>query len=298
MSRRISPMPVQLDERGLYVFESRHSDAFTMRFGQWDFHKLGVIEDGRGELQTHDRQWPLEPYDCLYIPPRVTHRFADHAQSPLTLMMVCFTTDVLAKHAATRSGLRLLEQRCPQPTVIPLKATHQRRDILHGYQTMIFEQSRRHDESAMIVLSETLRLIANFLRAQQHEMELQRHNSTDHRIVAALEFLHTEFIRPITVDDLAAIAQLSYRRFTYRFKQYTGSTVHQYLADLRIGYAKERLRASGNILHSAMQAGFSDLGHFYRMFKRHTGMTPRMYIENERQGDQGNQDRIRVRSGS
>ena len=47
----------------------------------------------------------------------------------------------------------------------------------------------------------------------------------------------------------------------------------QYLSERRVAYAQERLRQTGQIMYAAVAAGFSDVTHFYRVFKRMTGMT-------------------------
>jgi AraC-like DNA-binding protein len=46
-----------------------------------------------------------------------------------------------------------------------------------------------------------------------------------------------------------------------------------------VEFAQKRLLETGNVLFSALDAGFGDLSNFYRVFKKETGLTPRQYIE-------------------
>jgi AraC-like DNA-binding protein len=101
--------------------------------------------------------------------------------------------------------------------------------------------------------------------------------------MAAMAYLQDHFTQPICIEELADLSRMSYRAFTSHFRRYTGSTVVEYLHQKRIAFAKQRLLATGDILASAYDAGFADLAHFYRIFKRMTGQTPRQYMLTQRQ---------------
>jgi AraC family transcriptional regulator of adaptative response / methylphosphotriester-DNA alkyltransferase methyltransferase len=62
------------------------------------------------------------------------------------------------------------------------------------------------------------------------------------------------------------------------FRSEYGMTPVEYLAQVRVGYAKEMLASEGNaIIDIAYEVGFESLSAFYRFFKKHTGTTPRDY---------------------
>jgi AraC-like DNA-binding protein len=46
----------------------------------------------------------------------------------------------------------------------------------------------------------------------------------------------------------------------------------------RLNFACERLLASEDVLSSALESGFADLSHFYRVFHHHRGMTPLAFL--------------------
>ncbi len=43
------------------------------------------------------------------------------------------------------------------------------------------------------------------------------------------------------------------------------------------------LRKTGHILYSCYESGFHDVGYFYRVFKKHTGLTPGQFMGDSRQ---------------
>jgi AraC-like DNA-binding protein len=82
----------------------------------------------------------------------------------------------------------------------------------------------------------------------------------------------------LTLDALAAIAELSKFHFLRQFAQVVGMTPGAYLRTLRLCHAARRLRQSrSSILEIALSVGFADHPSFSRAFARHMGMTPSQY---------------------
>ena len=93
-----------------------------------------------------------------------------------------------------------------------------------------------------------------------------------------VEFLDGNFHKQLQLPELADRCGLSPRRFTDLFKERTGVTLTHYLNRRRIEYAQERLRETDQISYACHESGFRDVAYFYRVFKRHAGMTPGEYL--------------------
>ena len=57
--RRKRPHRVHLGERGIYIFESRHSPDFRMELVAQDFQHLYVVREGRGFIETESERLPI-----------------------------------------------------------------------------------------------------------------------------------------------------------------------------------------------------------------------------------------------
>lgn len=94
----------------------------------------------------------------------------------------------------------------------------------------------------------------------------------------ALECLHDEQAADLSLDVLAAAAGLSKYHLLRLFREHLGQTPGQYLTDLRVRRAAERLAGSGKeITEIALEAGFGSLSSFHRAFKSKFGVTASEY---------------------
>lgn len=61
------------------------------------------------------------------------------------------------------------------------------------------------------------------------------------------------------------------------FKQYSGTTVTQYITSRRIYRSCELLKENIPVFTACERSGFSDYNHFIRTFKKYIGITPKQY---------------------
>ena len=82
----------------------------------------------------------------------------------------------------------------------------------------------------------------------------------------------------LTVREMARRAGLSSSRFARVFRERFGESPHRFLLSLRVRLAQDLLRET-ELSHEriAEHCGFADTFHFSKVFKRRTGMAPRVY---------------------
>ncbi len=81
-----------------------------------------------------------------------------------------------------------------------------------------------------------------------------------------------------TVADYAAEIHLSVDRFSHLFTETMGVSPHRYMLDLKINKAKQLFRQTDlNVREVAEFVGITDPLYFSRLFKKHTGVTPTDY---------------------
>lgn len=94
----------------------------------------------------------------------------------------------------------------------------------------------------------------------------------------AIAFLEEHHDRPITVSEIAAVANLSDYHFMRSFRAETGLSVHRYLTQVRICRAKALLSRGVSAAETAIRVGFFDQSHLINQFRIHLGTTPGSFV--------------------
>lgn len=98
--------------------------------------------------------------------------------------------------------------------------------------------------------------------------------------IQVANYVQHHMSEPITVDELAKALFTSRSRLSARFKEETGDTLTNFILKEKTEEAKRLLRytdKSASAIGSYL--GFSSQGHFARVFKKYTGLTPIEYRE-------------------
>ncbi|MBD2257989.1 AraC family transcriptional regulator [Pseudanabaena sp. FACHB-2040] len=98
----------------------------------------------------------------------------------------------------------------------------------------------------------------------------------------ARDYLHSQYARNISLEEMAAVANLSQFHFCRVFRQAIGLSPGAYQTQLQIAQAKKLLVQGLSASEVAVTTGFYDQSHLSRHFKRLVGVTPRRYIKSAR----------------
>lgn len=113
-------------------------------------------------------------------------------------------------------------------------------------------------------------------RAAENARELQAFRLESH-IHKAIEYIQNHFCQDLTLEEVAARADMNPAYFSSCFKKYTGSSFIHYTMELRVRRAKELLKEGKKVSEIAGLLGFNDTRYFTRTFKKYAGVTPSEY---------------------
>lgn len=110
------------------------------------------------------------------------------------------------------------------------------------------------------------------------ENQSESQSSNDQRIRRLLEVIHSRPRKWWTVGEMAELCNLSQTQFRRIFSASTGMAPKQYVDNVRIQKAAERLCSSRDPIATVANAfGYRDEYHFSRRFKTMTGLPPSVY---------------------
>jgi AraC-like DNA-binding protein len=98
------------------------------------------------------------------------------------------------------------------------------------------------------------------------------------RIIQLKENIEVNIEEPIpTMDEAAKVCLMSRTRFAVMFKSLYDNNYATYFLELRMTKAAELLSEGNSVTDVGHKIGYSNIGHFAKVFKEHFGVTPKLY---------------------
>jgi two-component system response regulator YesN len=122
----------------------------------------------------------------------------------------------------------------------------------------------------------TTRALEGFIETVYRNRERKQ---TSLHLTRAIEYIMTHYMEDISLGTVASGVYVSEYYLSHLFRREINKTFSDYVSDVRISRALEILRddSSAQIQEVADKTGFSDPNYFARIFKKHTGVSPREY---------------------
>ena len=105
-----------------------------------------------------------------------------------------------------------------------------------------------------------------------------------HRTAKAVEWLRTNYTKPLRVEELAAMARMGVSTLHHQFRSLTAMSPLQYQKQLRLHVARERMLNEGlDAASAAFEVGYESASQFSREYSRFFGQPPMRDVKARRQ---------------
>lgn len=134
----------------------------------------------------------------------------------------------------------------------------------------------------LIILLTMLKILAettDFKPIATFQQVIPKNSEPDNvRLNKVWTYTLTHYKKEISLEEIAAVANLSVTSFCRYFKLLTKKTYYDFLIEIRVSHACRLLIE--NMLPTEVvcfECGFNNVSNFYRHFKKVTGLTPLLY---------------------
>ena len=109
---------------------------------------------------------------------------------------------------------------------------------------------------------------------------IQTESMESNKLESIFQYVLDHYERPIKLEEVATLSNLSISAFCRFFKSRTRKTFARFVNELRISMASKHLLSSDHsISEICYQVGFSNLSNFNRQFKEITGQSPSKFVQ-------------------
>ena len=134
-------------------------------------------------------------------------------------------------------------------------------------------EQARDVQSATELMRSIFRTYTRLVRTYSAE------NCCEH-VRQALVIIETNLSSPLSLAQIANTLKITPAYLSRIFRRDTGKTVVEYILQCRIRQAKHLLQTTAlQVQTVAQHCGMIDVQYFSKLFKAHSGMTPRQYRE-------------------
>ena len=242
--------------------------------------ELIYIHSGKGTFFVDQTFIELEKGDLIIIPPNIIHKSILEDRETLTSSALFFSPTMSTLTTDQRMILFQTSVKAKEARIYRYKCTQNEQQFVEGHFNQIDqERTNRCTNWEETVSLQILMLVIQFKRWMEHSVEEQEIIPTNLTwLKASLDYIELNLHEPIRLDNLAKEANISPVYFSKKFKRTIGMTVSDFLFKKKVLKARELLVQTDESIQSiAEQLGYQTMPHFYRLFKKETGITPAAY---------------------
>ena len=229
--------------------------------GRVDYYLMYVTADnhlfGNGESMVR-----LYPGDIIVLPPHTSYMQCLDNDEGLNYLWIHFTGGNV-KQALMDYGIKLFPQVNKTGATSHLQTRFQR----------LFDCFIKNDRFRENDLSASLeKLLIEVARAIESK-ERPRVS-----LSKSISYINSNYNAPIKIPDLAKMDGQSMTRYNLHFKEQMGIPPTKYIIKLRMNMAIELMERSDLPINQISEmCGYDDYNFFAKVFKSHTGLSPRKY---------------------
>ena len=268
------------DLHGGAEFDCRHGldqDWSAAPFHMHPHYEFFLFISGNAQMLIEDESFDAHPMDLFIFPPGVLHRSLVLDSSIPYERAYCYLTPKALADMSDDSFpmLRILEAAIARGDY----SYHADNESAARFVRLVDDcvsDAASEDPSVYPMNRCRVNMISLITcRIVQHK-DILTPRPPD-RMNEVIRYVNDHLLEPLTLESLAEHFYISKYTLLHDFKSYANISVHQFILQKRILYARELMQSGVGPGSAAKQSGFNDYAGFYRAFVRYYAVTPQVY---------------------
>ena len=226
--------------------------------------------EGRGWYELSGQRRDVAANQYFILPPGIPHAYGADPQEPWTIYWIHFT----GPHAAIYSEGQ------QEPQSLRPSLTSRISERLMVFEEIFSTLQLSTDAESLRYASSLLHYYLASMRYLRHYRHQAPPEDRDDVVEAAKHYMRENLERRVTLEQLARYTGYSPSHFSLLFRQKTGESPLSYLNRIKTERAcRLLLETNMHVNQICHKIGIDDSYYFSRLFKQHTGLSPRRYRE-------------------
>ncbi len=231
-----------------------------------DYYELEIILSGSGTQNLNGTIYPIGAGSVYFLTPIDFHALSP--QGAVDVANLAFDDTLLSPQ------LRQLFMNRRENFIF--QADSQVTQTLQTLLSLLPEQTAQEDEYTQTCLKNLLELVLFTIARAKNDRSGSGDLQTSQQVQQSMQYLFCHFREDISLEDVALQSGYTPNYFSTLFHQITGEKFVDFLAKLRLNYAKMLLLSTDlSVTRIAEKSGFGSPSNFFRRFRQATGLAPK-----------------------
>ena len=264
-------------EINVEIYYAETPDKMEIKSHFHNSHEILFILEGNAAVQINDKSYLCKSGDLIFISNLESHNLeiTTYPYKRFFLLVNPQYFQGIMKDPLLASILKHRPEHFSH--VVSLSPDH--RKVFIEYMKKMNSESLYRDEYSENLIGCYLQvLLTDLFRNYREAFPLSHFNISMSAVLEVQRYLEENYKEDLTLETIAKKFYINRYYLSHQFKEITGFSFKEYLILQRISRAKQLLfQTSFNITEVGTEAGFNNVNHFIRIFKKYEGITPYQY---------------------
>ena len=268
-----------------YDIYGTHMPMFLQNFPMHWHDELEIVYaiEGTARYIVDRDEYIINGGDILIIPPNSLHAFEQYNDCSFAGKAILFSRKMVDSNPLDICSVKYIAPLFNNEIFLPIHINSEdnHNPVLRGFLdkavTSHLEKTSGYELRVKIAFLEFIQ----YFYSNSLYTTLKKGSSaekTSEQVKSIINYISDNYSEKITLEELAAVVNLSTYYMAHIFKQYTGISPNKYINEHRLAIAGNRLLNENTaVLSIAMECGFNNISYFNRAFKSKYGITPNSY---------------------
>jgi AraC-like DNA-binding protein len=248
-----------------------------------------MVTQGKALIRVNANEYELKAGEAVFVNAGEMHSGYLTQPEGCSFIAVVFHADILGGGRFDPVQEKYIRPLLRQEHAVPVHITAQteaERDLLEML-VRVYDLNKNRAPLYELITKGLLQIIVSKLILLGGPAAREPRHPADRlkleRLKTVVEYMQTNYSRPVRLKDLAALVSVNESYFCRFFKELTAKSPIEYMNQVRVQKAAILLKAgNAKVMDVALDVGFHNLSYFIGVFKRYFGCTPSEYRKRER----------------
>lgn len=259
------------------MFHIKDQEERAYAYHYHDFYKLLIFLKGNVTYSIEGKSYKLKPFDIVLVRQGAIHRPEVFPDEPYERIVFYISGEYLEKHKTQDYDLEYCFEKAREEGSDVLRFPAMLNSRLLAIIEEIEKNGQENEKYAAKLYANVL--FMEFLILLNRGC-VDGTGSFDHavtfnqKMIDLIRYVGEHLTEELSIEELAEHFYISKFHMMRQFKEETGYTIHQYITEKRVLYAKNLIAAGMSATQACYESGFRDYSTFSRAYKRRMSKSP------------------------